>query len=96
MNGAGNDAPPIQVQPSPLPMQWIIATAIGQRGEKMVVLQLLTPQGSSVFFLPAESAMALGEQIYSEGQTAGSGLVVPQVQPPADVLNFKSKPPGAR
>lgn len=88
----GGQVPPVQVQPSPQPLQWILATATGRSGEKMVVLQLLTPQGSSVFFLPPDAALAMGTQMADEGQKATSGLVVPDFEPPPDIFRGKGPP----
>lgn len=77
--------PPPQVQPQPLPMQWIIGGATMNTGEKMIIVQILTPQGTQVYFLPPEGAVAFGEQIAEEGRAAVNGLVVPRFETPPDL-----------
>jgi hypothetical protein len=77
--------PPPQVQPQPLPMQWIVGGATMTTGEKMVVVQILSPQGTQVYFLPPEGAVAFGEQIAEEGRKSGSGIVVPHFEPPPEM-----------
>ncbi len=66
-------------------MQWIVGGATMTTGEKMVIVQILTPQGTQVYFLPAEGAVAFGEQIAEEGRTLGSGIVIPRFEAPPDV-----------
>lgn len=84
MSSNGSPPPP-QVQPQPLPMQWIVGGATMTNGDKMVVLQILTPQGTQVYFLPPEGAEAFGKQIAEQGRELASGIVVPRFEPPPDL-----------
>lgn len=74
--------PPVQIQPQPLPMQWLVGT-VGSVDKQMIVLQILTPQGTTVFFMDTEDAISLGDQISEEARLASSGLTIAKELPKA-------------
>ena len=64
----------IAVQPAPLPTAVNLGQTRGHDGSLWVILQFQTPQGLSVFHLPAESGKQLGEGLLKLSQMTASGL----------------------
>lgn len=74
INGA--EQPP-SIPPSPLPTMWAVATVDMSDGERKVLVQIQTPQGSTVLFFDPKSAMQFGAALASNGRGASSGLILP-------------------
>lgn len=65
------------VSPSPLPTVFNLGQAEVKGGERMVVLQVMTPVGQAVYFLDGASAESLGTTLIRMGGITKSGLVMP-------------------
>ena len=68
--------PAAEMQVGPLPVTTAVSQANTPDG-MLVVLQVQTPQGISVFFLSPAHATTLAGQLESTGGAAGAGLIVP-------------------
>jgi len=67
------------VQPQPVNESWVVAPVTFEDGTKRVVIQIFSPTGTHVSFIPPEHCQSLGEQIIAVGRQAQTGLVIPQV-----------------
>jgi hypothetical protein len=61
-NGAEPKQIPVTVPPAPVPVQFIVEQAAGPAGP-LVILRMLTPVGTAVYFLPVDGAKTLGQMI---------------------------------
>jgi hypothetical protein len=66
---------PQMVPPQPLPTLTTIGHARAADGSILVVLQMSTPQGMSVFFLDQRAARKIGVDLQEAG-SKGGGLVI--------------------
>jgi len=64
------------VQPGPVPMTVNVDTA-RNGNESLVALQVYTPTGYAIYFLPPDLAKLIGEKLVDESRTASSGIVLP-------------------
>lgn len=65
------------VQPEPTLTSWDIGQYSTPEGAKGVALQIHSPTGVTVFFLPADYAKAVAAQIIANANQASSGLILP-------------------
>lgn len=67
---------PTQVPPMPVPTD--VGLALLQSGaESRIVMQIATPTGVSFYFLDADAAEAVGNDLRSLASQARSGIIVP-------------------
>lgn len=65
---------PMSIQPGPLPTT---VAVIHDPDQRLVVLVFVTPAGESYFFLPAEGALHVAEEIRAAANAARIGLQLP-------------------
>lgn len=68
---------PLQVQTQPLPMQ-VSVNAVMMGGQRVVVMQVVTPQGVATYFMDEELAKSVASNI--------TGAVSPIIIAPAGAL----------
>jgi hypothetical protein len=70
------EQPPV-VQPQPVPMSFGVGVVQDPLGNKLIVLQLQHPMGSTVLFFDLESAASLAGQVRAAVKQAGTSLILP-------------------
>lgn len=68
-------AAPTQLGQGPVPTEISVGQAVVQ-GNPVVVLQVVTPIGVAMYFLNADAAVQVGQQLARAGGAAGAGIVV--------------------
>jgi hypothetical protein len=71
---------PQHPQPQPTPTSFQVGTVSGPQGS-MVVLQVSTCVGTSVYFMEPGAALDFGGKLVAVGNQSKSGLIVPNGQP---------------
>lgn len=69
-----------QIPPNPLPVQYQIGQAQMPNGEVMVLMNLVTPAGSSFYFLPPDFAQGMAKMLERSAHASKSGLFLPGPQ----------------
>lgn len=82
------DSTPVGIQPAPLPIQWMLGSADLPDGSRAIVLQLITPAGTNLYFLPPDAADQFAEALKAQASQARSGLIIPTLDPTAIVQDL--------
>lgn len=68
---------PQAVGPSPVPLTVNVAAAQRGDGTKLIVLEVHSPTGAAVYFMPPDFAVTVAKMIADNAAVARSGLIVP-------------------
>ena len=77
------------ILPAPLPIQWMLGTSDMEDGSKAIVLQMVTPAGTNLYFMPPDAADQFAEGLKRQAAQVRSGLIIPSIDADAIVRDLK-------